>query len=156
MVDLKSLQNFLNAAGQAGYTSGNESAWIKEDDGSTTITYKAGGWSYHDNFFEGEPYGGREVVFFKGKAVWMAVYYGWVEADVDASEVYAFLRQALKSGPENMPVRGPKELIQNKFKYINNWKGNLEKFSGEEKIFKDGRKIYQAEYNGGLVDQRGE
>ncbi len=36
-------------------------------------------WAFHDNYFGGEPYGGRSVAFHQGKPVWIAVYYGWVE-----------------------------------------------------------------------------
>jgi hypothetical protein len=39
----------------------------------------------HDNFFGGEPYGGRTAVLFREKLVWMMVFsYGCVAADLDA------------------------------------------------------------------------
>ena len=63
----------------------------------------------HDNFFGGEPYGGRMVVFYKNKPIWTMVYYGWVEKTVkDPNVVYRILRSALKQMPNDAPFRGPK------------------------------------------------
>lgn len=39
----------------------------------------------NDNFFGGEPYGGREVVFYEEKPVWMMVYYGWVAEGIESN-----------------------------------------------------------------------
>lgn len=53
-----------------------------------------------------------------------------------------------------MPARGPRELIEGAFKYVNNWSGAIEKFSGVEKIYYKDNEVYSAQYIGGLVDQR--
>jgi hypothetical protein len=37
-------------------------------------------------------------------------------------------------------------------RYENNWQGEIDNFSGQEKIFIDGKEVYQAYYAGGLVD----
>jgi hypothetical protein len=34
----------------------------RQKDGSHTIIFREGDWSMHDNFFGGEPYGGRQVI----------------------------------------------------------------------------------------------
>ena len=62
------------------------------------------------------------------------------------------LRKALSSIPDDFPVRGPKIPEDGDFKYENSWRGDIEKFSGEEFIVKNRKKIYTAKYAGGLVD----
>ena len=58
------------------------------------------------------------------------------------------------SGPKRHPFRGPKKYQKGKFTYSNSWKGEVDRFSGEEKITQGKKLIYQANYFGGLVDQR--
>ena len=152
----QALRQFLQKANKEGYGSGKTGHWIKERDKSTTIPFESGDFKMHDNFFGGEPYGGREVVFFQNDPVWIMVYYGKVNAGEDFAKLYKFLQKALLNAPDKMPVRGPKILEEGEFKYINDWKGEIEEFSGEESISKNGETVYNARYIGGLVDQQKE
>lgn len=155
MSTLVQLRQFLIAANKAGYASGKESQWKKEKDKSTTISFSLGDWYTHDNFFGGEPYGGRFVVFHKERPYWIMVYYGYIKENVsDINEVYKILREALKLMPKNLPLRGPKIFKLQKFTYKNKWEGTLSSYSGKEEILSNGKKVYQANYMGGLVDQR--
>lgn len=153
-MEIEQLRSFLVDSNRAGYAGGNEKKWVKESDGSTTIPYSKGSWRSHDNFFGGEPYGGRTVVFYENKAVWMMVYYGWVEEGVNADLVYGTLRGALMQMPVDHPYRGPREFTQGDLTYTNNWDGELDRFSGEEVITQQGKVIYKANYLGGEVDKR--
>lgn len=148
------LREFLVAANAAGYASGEEKKWVKESDGSTTIHFEQGVFHSHDNFFGGEPYGGRCIVFHENTPYWIMVYYGWVAGGVQTNPVYATLRTALQHMPEEAPFRGPLEYIQGRHTYTNAWTGDLERFAGEEQIIEVGKVIYQAHYMGGLVNQR--
>lgn len=150
----KALKQFLIESNKAGYASGKEKKWIKEKDRSTTITFNKGDWRSHDNFFGGEPYGGRLVIFYKEKPVWIMVYYGFVVEKVDINEVYKVLRSALMEMPIAYPFRGPKKLTYKKFLYQNTWSGNVNTYSGEEKISTENKIIYTANYFGGLINQR--
>jgi hypothetical protein len=72
-------------------------------------------------------------------------------------DVYGVLRGALMQMPEDAPFRGPKEYVDKgkNLKYTNSWEGNVERYSGAEKITKeDGTVVYEAFYRGGLVDQQ--
>lgn len=151
---IKELRQFLVDSNKAGYAGGDEKKWVKEPDGSTTIPFEKGSWRSHDNFFGGEPYGGRTVVFNEGQAVWMMVYYGRVAEGVEANSVYNVLRGALMGMPEDHPYRGPEEFKQNDLTYQNKWSGELDKFSGEEVIIQGEKVIYKAHYLGGEVDKR--
>ena len=155
-VNKEALRLFLIDSNQAGYASGNAEKWRRESDGSTTILLEKGSWQYHDNYFSGEPYGGRTIVSYAGRPVWMLVYYGWLSRKrADTKAVYGILRKALLLMPEEHPFRGPREYKEDKFIYTNSWEGELERFSGEEHIACNNELIYTANYAGGYVNQRG-
>jgi hypothetical protein len=152
-LDLDKLRKFIFEASRATYASGSDSIKEKQSDKSTTMKYESGPFSFHDNYFGGEPYGGREVVFFNGKPVWMMVYFGSVHRGTEAKEVYPFLIESLSNSTLDMPYRGPESYVSGLFKYENVFEGELGLFSGIERIFKDGVCVYEASYTGGLVDQ---
>lgn len=150
---MNDLKAFLLKASTKGYATG-ESVIKKSADGSYYTQYSAGEFRLHDNWFGGEPFGGREVVFFKENPHWIMVYYGYDSGKVKG--LIGFLMQALAHPPKALPVRGPEQLTEDDFQYVNKWKGNLKNFQGEEIIFYKGKKVYTANYIGGLVDQRGD
>lgn len=150
----KELIKFLVDANAAGYATGDDSNVKTEDDGPKTITFESGDFRMHDNFFGGEPYGGREVVFHKDKPHWIMVYYGAVEERIKPDDVYGFLQESLKLMPEAAPFRGPENHERENMVYENSWDGDVEQFKGRETIQVDGNQVYWAEYVGGLVDQR--
>jgi hypothetical protein len=154
MPTIKEIQPVLMEANRRGFADPDIKS-VKEIDGSHTISIDVGnGWMFHDNFFGGEPYGGREVLSYLKKPVWMAVYYGNVDNAGDPKEIYHFLKKALAAQPEAFPVRGPKSLKLGALVYENYWEGNLDNFSGSESILENGREVYRASYIGGFVDTR--
>lgn len=154
LMELNKLKQFLIDSNNAGYAGSDGKKWIKETNGSTTIHFEKSDFKSHDNFFGGEPYGGRIVVFYKNKPVWMMVYYGWIEKNIAVDEVYAILKKALMKMPEEDPFRGPKKFVENEFIYQNEWTGDVERYSGKEKILKNNQLIYKANYMGGIVDKQ--
>lgn len=149
----KDIKKFIFEASRATYASGDESIKQKEADGSTSIQYVAGEYRMHDNYFGGEPYGGREVVFLNAKAVWMMVYYGLVYEGSN-KEVYQFLMRALSNNTEEIPYRGPLHFEEDFWRYENDFEGDVSKFSGTERIFKNDLLVYEATYLGGFVDRQ--
>jgi hypothetical protein len=156
MIDLKELCKFLVKAKKSTYAAGEAAKKIVEADKSTTLIFEDGDWKYHDNYFGGEPYGGREVVFFQNLSVYIMVYYGRVKEFVtDFEDTYKVLQSALTNIPEDKPFRGPKKYNLNGFEYINVFEGEIDNFFGEEIIKSmDGNEIYKAKYIGGLINQR--
>jgi len=153
---ISELTAFLYKASQVGYATGRYKDWTKEKDGSTTISYKASNWEMSDNFFGGEPFGGRTVVFYKSKPVWIMVYYGFLEksASLEVEKVYKFLQSCLSKVPKEFPLRGPKKHLDLDFSYQNAWEGEIDQYFGKEKILYKGKQIYRAFYLGGLVNLR--
>lgn len=152
-MDLDGLREFILEASRATYASGDESIKKKEADGSTTIQFGKGPYRYHDNYFGGEPYGGREVVFVEGKPIWMMVYYGLVHNNIPAKQVYPFLMESLSQATIDMPYRGPAHYQREEYRYENLLRGDVNNFSGTERIYQEEVCIYEASYLGGLVDQ---
>lgn len=152
-MDYSKLQEFILKASRATYASGDPSIKEKESDGSTTLRFSDGEFSYHDNYFGGEPYGGREVVFQNGKPIWMMVYYGYVVEHTDTKIIYPFLMKSLSTATLDMPYRGPNLFEESDLRYVNSLSGDIEKFSGVEKIYQGEDCVYEASYMGGLVDQ---
>ena len=149
------LKNFLIQANKAGYASGDLKSRTRESDGFTTIAFSKDNWRMVDNYIEGEPYSGCTKIFFKNKIVFMMVYYGAVNSKVkNIKKVYAFLIKALSKMPENHPYRGPKKFKEKNWEYINKWTGEVDQFSGQEKILFNNKTIFWTKYIGGLVDQR--
>src|SRR5437867_3465931 len=145
-IEREGLRRFLIAANMAGYAA-TGTVVRDEADGSHTITYEADGWRFEDNFFGGEPYGGREVVSRDGRVEWMMLYYGWVgSTSLSNNAVYRFLRHALKEVPEDRPYRGPASYREDDLEYRNQVGGDLANFGGEEVILERGAEIYRARY----------
>lgn len=154
-INLEKLKDFILASNNAGYASADLELEKGESDHSSSIRFQQGDFSSHDNYFGGEPYGGRWIVFYKEQPVWIMVYYGWVNSDtLDSNEVYKFLQKALSHMPNDKPFRGPDQFSENDYHYLNEVFGNLENYSGEEVIKKEGNEIYRAKYLGGMVDRR--
>ncbi len=85
------------------------------------------------------------------------VYYGWVDKSItDFEKVYKFLQKALTFIPKNKPFRGPKKYKQDNYVYLNKSEGKINNFSGIEIITFKKKKIYEAKYIGGSIDQRKE
>lgn len=155
MLDRDRLCKFLVDAKKSTYAAGSSRPEKSEKDFSTTLTFRDWNRKYHDNYFGWEPYGGRELVFFKGQPVYIMTYYGAVDVSVsDLKMIYAFLQEALKLIPLDKPFRGPSEYKKDSMLYINDFIWEVDNFSGEEKIFLEWKEVYRAKYMGGFVDQR--
>jgi hypothetical protein len=160
---IERIRLFLIEANQHGYGAGSKPRYSVlpngatisvrlETDGSKTIEYTRGDWRSHDNYFGGEPYGGRTVVFYQNQAIWMMVYYGQVVSG-DSKEIYKILRKALLASPDDFPIRGPASLPFDGCRYNFAWSGQISKFEAMEYIMRNGAEIYRAKFVGGLVDQ---
>ena len=155
MIDKNKLCKFLVEAKKATYAAGDLANKVKEADQSTTLVFENSDWRYYDNYFGGEPFGGREVVFLNNQPVYIMVYYGRVDESIkDFNPVYKFLQEALALISDSNPYRGPNKYEKDNFVYLNEFSGGIDNFSGAEKILQDGKEIYIAKYIGGLVDQK--
>ena len=143
---------FLVKANQNGYGNNNVKP-VDEVDGSHTITFDDGELTFHDNYFGGEPFGGREVISFKNKAVWMMVYYGFVTEMSLQNQIYTFLKESLLLFTSELPYRGPERHENGDWLYENKVIGVFDNFKGEEIIYFKNTEVYRTNYQGGVVDR---
>lgn len=155
MINKKELCKFLVEAKKSTYADGDTAQKTINKDKSTTLVFESGNWKYQDNYFGGEPYGGREVVFFEDNPVYIMTYYGQVYDSVsNVRRVYDILMAALTLIPEINPYRGPEEYNSGNLTYKNKFTGKIDNFFGREIITENGKEIYKARYAGGFIDIR--
>ena len=126
----------------------------------TEIKYKPGDspWFYSDHYTGSYAAPGQEIVEWRAIPVWSMSYDGGMAPQywgdrVMAKETFRFLKEALRHAPTENPYRGP-SLYQSqnlRWRYRNNWVGNITRFHGEEKITYDGKVIFRQNYMGGLI-----
>ena len=148
-LDLAAIKEFLMRANMP-HAEGTAEI-IQENDGSRTIEYSKGDYRLHNNFFGGEPYGGRLVIFYKDQPVFIEVYYG--QTSKPAGEVYDFLREALRHPDYENPFRGPATYTKDAYIYKSTTEGDVASHTVKEFIYEADKEIYSAIIVGGLVDQ---
>ena len=100
---------------------------------------------------------GEEVVYTSDDTpIWGMNYYG-ITLDETLSEetIDKALRPALmKVGEDDIiPVRGPKEYLNNEYRYSFEVVGNLECFEGTETIYKNEDRVYVLKCHGGIIQR---
>ena len=147
------LIDFLLKANKAGFA--DPDAEIKDQpDGAHEIVFKKDKWLFIDYWFGGDPFSGQESITYDGKAIWAMQYRGRVGEGFEsrADEVFSALKRALVECSADEPVRGPRFMEFDEWRYENNWTADLTEFTGEEKLFYDGELVHVCSYMGGLVD----
>ena len=146
----KILSEFLKKAKKKTFAS-KISMPKREKDGSKKYVYKKNDFTYIDRYYGSKVDTGQELVFHKNKLIWSMSYRGGMLKRYSylSKKCFSFLKECLRKAPVNFPVRGPNKFHKKNFKYENNWKGDLENFVGEEKIFWKGEQIYFRNYLGG-------
>lgn len=152
---MSDIQNQLRKFNLMGYADTS----VKYEDnnkGGKILTRTDETWKYEDEYYGGEPYSGNETLWKDGKDIFRCVYWGKVAEGVNFSDIYDFLRKALKEGPNgNCVHRGPVVFVEGDLKYTNNCTGTIEEFVQVEKIFIKDKEVYLAHFIGGLINVRG-
>src|SRR5215831_20341725 len=103
---LDELHQFLDEARGRGYAVVVNVPLQREPDLSSSLRFERDDWQYHDNFFGGDPFAGREVVHRAARPVWCMVYYGATSTAHDPNQVFRWVRAALRAA-EPGARRGP-------------------------------------------------
>ena len=148
------LREFLIDAKKQTYANGNVEKVMSSRKGSYDYEYSNDIMTYHDTYFGGTNFMGEEIVYEKDIPIWGMNYYG-ITLDKKLSEeaIDKVLRPALMRVGEdnNIPVRGPKEYVNGKYKYVFNVTGDLDYFEGIETIYKENKKVYELKCHGGKI-----
>lgn len=149
------LYNFLIEAKKQTYANENVKKSESTRKGSHDYEYSSNGMTYHDTYFGATKFIGEEVIYSSSDTpIWGMNYYG-VTLDESLSEeaVDKALRPALmKVGEDDiLPLRGPREFVNNEYKYTFEVSGDLDYFEGEESIYKNDQKVYTLKCHGGII-----
>ena len=161
MIDLKKLAKFLVKAKKATYASINKMKIEAERPMHDELEFSEGDFYYRDSysgFFQAP--GMEEVRLVKnGATIWTMAYSGGMlskyQKDAEfAKQTFTLLKKALSSVNEKIPYRGPKNMINGDWEYVNNVKGDIKRFLGHEKIFYKKKEVFSQDYIGGLVIEK--
>jgi hypothetical protein len=152
-INNEQLKNFLVEAKRNTYASQGDDASVQPLlNGSKQLEYRSDDYFYRDIYFGSAFFIGQETVEFENKPVWSMVYSGGViNPNTIIGSIYSFLRQALRLVDTNSIYRGPNLFESGDFIFKNEYTGSLDCFHGKEIILMNGQKVYELQYNGGLV-----
>jgi len=151
-MDLKQLGDFIISAKSATYVgSGKPTASCRS--GSHDLSYTDGDFWYLDSYFGGSDFIGEEVVYHSGEPVWGMNYYGsiLVAEKITAAEAGAMIKDSLSLMYATGRFLGGWDHTSGKLVYHDTSEGDLTHFTGYEWIEKDGEKVYELYYHGGLI-----
>lgn len=145
--------SFLRAAKLATYAAqGDEASVPALLPDSKQLEYAQGPYLYRDIYVGMLRFVGQETVYSGARAVWSMAYAGGLApgvAKAEAAEVFRALRAALCETPTDTPLRGPREFEAENLRYVAAFSGDLQRFSGEESISRQGLKVYGLQFAGG-------
>ncbi|MDR2337836.1 MAG: DUF5680 domain-containing protein [Deltaproteobacteria bacterium] len=155
--DIQELHKFLVEAKKQTYANENIKKVVSLRPNSEDYHYENGDWDYHNTYFGGKKFLGKEVVYHDGgsRPQWGMNYYGFMlNDDLTEDVVDKALRPALMQIGEDkdiLPVRGPKEFVNGEWKYTFVADGDLSNFTGLEEISKDSEVVYRLHCHGGFI-----
>ena len=154
-VNNKEFLEFLVKAKKSTYANSDAPKVLPSRLKSKDYEFTDGNFTYHDTYFGGVKFMGEEVVYYNNDILWGMNYYGVTIDDSLTEEVIdKVLRVALMKVGEDkevIPVRGPKEFINEDYLYIFNVDGDMENLVGTEQIYKDKKLIYELKCHGGII-----
>ena len=156
MINIDKLKTFLKNSSIHTY-AGDGKEIAPQRPGFTELEYQEGEWYLRDSYTGHFQAPGMTTVYFKEKPVWTCAYGGKVIKNFypQTKEIFTFLKKALKrkglKKAEDIPVRGPSEMIEDKWKYIFDFEGDMRCFYGKEKIFIKNELCFFQDVIGGLV-----
>lgn len=154
-IEKKSLVEFLLKAKNSTYAAqGDEASVPPLLEGYRQLEYGDGEYFYRDVYLGMAYFAGQETVYFRGQPILSMTYGGGTIKELSLDEVkntYVFLRQALSRAQEERPFRGPHNFSDGVYQYFDVNEGDIERFSGKERILQQGKEIYSLQYCGGLI-----
>jgi hypothetical protein len=155
-MDNSLLTNFLVNAKKNTYANVDNIQKTIMPDGGIELFYKEGQLFYRDRYYGGDPFIGEEVVFHEDTAIWGMNLRGkgLEPALIPIGEIYSFVREALKKQTPDTPFRGPLQFQIDSLRYESEVYGDIEQFTGTERVYHNDRLIYGGLYHGGLIGRR--
>lgn len=154
---LKELNRFLGTASLSTYAGSGPEADPEKPD-FKELEYKEGKWRYLDSYTGFFQSWGRETVWYDNKPFWVQVYGGGMAEKFQddkefAHKTFEFLKKALSAGEKqkSFQPRGPNTFADGDYEYSCEWRGDISKFDGHEKILFKGELVFTHVFLGGLI-----
>jgi len=153
----KELYEFIDKAGKATYAGGGKREEKPERPGFTELVFSEADFSYRDSYTGFYRSRGMEVVRYRDKPVWAALYGGGMVKGNEslAEETFKFLKKAMLVDEKGFKsFRGPYKLEDGNWKYAYSQKGGVDEFSGSEEIYCKSKLVFFHRIIGGRIDTR--
>jgi hypothetical protein len=121
--------------------------------GSHDLQFRDGDFAYLDSYFGGVDFIGEEVVYYKNEPVWAMNYYGRILKPemIAAAEAGSIIKQSLSAMYREGRFLGGFEHDTGDGVYTDTSEGDVASFTGKEWITRQGIRVYELIYHGGLV-----
>lgn len=150
--DLDQLNAFIVRAKAATYI-GRGPRSLSYRPGSHDLQYHEPPFAYLDSYFGGADFIGQEVVYHEGRPVWAMNYYGRLldPTRIRDAEVGQVLRESLSALYQEGRFLGGFTYTGARGTYVDTNEGDVSSFTGREWITREGAKVYELVYHGGLI-----
>ncbi len=151
-VSLDDLNAFIVRAKANTYV-GNGTKSLSYRPGSHDIQYHEELFSYIDSYFGGADFIGQEVVYHQQQPVWAMNYYGKIILPdlIDAAQAGQIIKASLSQLYKQGRFLGGFEFPVGESVYTDTNEGTAASFRGKEWITRQGQRVYELLYHGGLI-----
>ncbi len=121
--------------------------------GSHDLAFREGDFSYLDSYFGGTDFIGQEVVYEQDEPIWAMNYYGKIieTGKITAAEAGQIIKASLSKMYEEGRFLGGFECVVGESVYFDTNQGGPDSFTGKEWITRNGVKVYELVYHGGMI-----
>jgi hypothetical protein len=149
---LEQLTAFIVHAKAASYVGGGAPAAACRP-ASHDLQYREGQFAYLDSYFGGTDFIGEEVVYYAERPVWAENYYGRIlePAHITGAETGQIIQASLARMYQEGRFLGGFEYAATNGTYVDTSQGGVASFTGQEWIMRNGLRVYELVYHGGLI-----
>lgn len=149
---LEELTAFIVRAKASTYVGGGAKS-LPCRPGSHDLEFHEGAFSYLDSYFGGTDFLGQEVVYYEARPVWAMNYYGRIldPARITAAQAGQTIQESLSRMYREGRFLGGFEHETENGTYVDSSEGDVTSFAGAEHIAREGVRVYELLYHGGLI-----
>ena len=151
-LSLEQLEAFIVTAKAATYVGDGASTEPSRAQ-SKDLVFEDGDFAYRDSYFGGADFIGEEIVWRRGEPVWAMNYYGYIlePEKLSDEESGKVLKESLSKLYEEGRFLGGFRHQTELGLYVDTNEGDLTSFHGLEWTERDGKRLYELRYHGGLI-----
>jgi hypothetical protein len=151
---LEQLTAFIVQAKAATYVGGRAPGTSGRP-ASHDLQFRDGNFAYLDSYFGGADFIGQEVVYYADRPVWALNYYGRIlePARISPAETGQAIQASLFQMYQQGRFLGGFEHVTPWGTYVDTSHGDVTSFTGQEWIMREGVRVYELVYHGGLIKE---